>query len=222
MLTRLVEEAAALREEPYDSPKVKLWKQRARDFVEGEYGEAYLKILNQTLFFRRAIVNRMQGQHMHREAMDNAITFLQELEKEEPVARSSPEPADTALLRLEDLHPALMEHCADLYVAGRLADAVERSFRVVRDRLRDLTGYETGSEAFGKGRLRVRGAVQPWVEEDFNEAVRFPTMAIDRFRNEKVHTSDARIDEPVRAAEYLAMSSLALHMLDQAYLTGDR
>jgi uncharacterized protein (TIGR02391 family) len=221
MLTRLVEEAAALREEPYDSPKVKLWKQRAGTYVEREYGEEYLKIFKQVLFLHRFITSRPQGQQMHRKRMDDAITFLTGLQEEE-VERPSAEPKDTALLRLEDLHPALMEHCAELYGAGRLADAVERSFRVVRDRLRKLTGYETGSEAFGKGQLRVKGAIEPWVEEDFNEAVRFLTMAIDRFRNEKVHTSDAKIDEPVRAAEYLAMSSLALHLLDQAYIDRDR
>jgi hypothetical protein len=36
-----------------------------------------------------------------------------------------------------------------------------------------------------------------------------------------VHTSDAKIDERVRAAEYLAVSSLALHLLDQAYIAAD-
>jgi uncharacterized protein (TIGR02391 family) len=103
-----------------------------------------------------------------------------------------------------------------------LAEAVEKGFRVVRERLRQLTGYETGSEAFGKGQLRLRGAIQPWVDDDFNEGAKFLTMAVDRFRNEKVHTSDAKINEPARAAEYLAMSSLAMRLLDGAYIDPDR
>ena len=53
------------------------------------------------------------------------------------------------------------------------------------------------------------------MDQDFNEAVKFLTMAIDRFRNEKSHTSDARIDDPVRAYEYLRVSSLAMKFLDE-------
>ena len=40
-------------------------------------------------------------------------------------------------------------------------------------------------------------------------------MAIDRFRNEKSHTSDAKIDNPIRAYEYLRLSSLAMNLLDK-------
>jgi hypothetical protein len=41
-------------------------------------------------------------------------------------------------------------------------------------------------------------------------------MSIDRFRNEKSHSSDIKIDDPVRAYEYLSLSSLAMHLLDKA------
>ncbi len=40
-------------------------------------------------------------------------------------------------------------------------------------------------------------------------------MAIDRFRNEKSHISDAKIDDPIRAYEYLRLSSLAMNLLGQ-------
>jgi hypothetical protein len=79
-----------------------------------------------------------------------------------------------------------------------------------------LTGYETGAEAFGKGNLHIKGAAPPHVDEDFNVGVKFLTMAIDRFRNEKVHTSDAKIADPVRAYEYLRLCSLAMNLLDSA------
>lgn len=115
---------------------------------------------------------------------------------------------------LKDLHPEIYEKCHKLYEKCEFAEAVEKSFKVVRDRLRKLTGYETGSDAFGKGKLYIKGAAASNVDQDFNEAVKFLTMAIDRFRNEKSHTSDARIDDPVRAREYLSMSSLAMRLLD--------
>lgn len=126
--------------------------------------------------------------------------------------------ADTgsAELDLDELHNQIKEKCKGLYASGEYAEAVEKSFKVVRDRLRVLTGHETGSEAFGKGRLHIRGAAADNVDSDFNEGVKFLTMSIDKFRNEKSHTSDAKISDPVRAMHYLMMSSLAMFLLDDA------
>lgn len=128
-----------------------------------------------------------------------------------------PPPVDR-LLTMADLHPAVIEGCARLYADDHLVEAVEKGFKIVRDRLRELTGYERGSDAFGRGRLRVEGAVGDWVDDDFNEAVKYLTMAIDKFRNEKAHAAAANFDERVRAVEYLAMSSLAMRLLDAAYI----
>lgn len=115
-----------------------------------------------------------------------------------------------------NLNADVYAKCHDLYEKGAYAEAVEKSFKVVRDRLRKLTGYETGSEAFGKGKLHIKGAAAPNVDQDFNNAVKFLTMAIDQFRNEKSHTSDAKIDDPIRAYEYLRLSSLAMNLLENA------
>jgi len=120
-----------------------------------------------------------------------------------------------SLIAVDTLHPGIRDRCASLYDGGNYAEAVEKSFKVVRDRLRVLTEYETGSEAFGRGGLRIDGASAAHVANDFNDAAKFLTMAIDRFRNEKAHTADGNIDDPVRAAEYLAMSSLAMRLLDR-------
>ena len=113
-------------------------------------------------------------------------------------------------------HPRIQAKCGALYESCVFAEAVEKSFKVVRDRLRELTGYETGAEAFGKGKLHIRGAIAPHVDSDFNEGAKFLMMAIDRFRNEKSHTSDAKITDPVRAQQYLMVSSLAMYFLDDA------
>lgn|GEM_PF-4886493 len=117
---------------------------------------------------------------------------------------------------LENVHPKIIEKCKDLYKKDTYAEAVEKGFKVVRDRLRELTGYETGSEAFGKGKLHIKGASALNVDNDFNAAVKFLMMAIDGFRNEKAHTSDGKIDNPERAYHYLMMSSLAMFLLDNA------
>jgi len=119
-------------------------------------------------------------------------------------------------IKFENLHKDILSKCSKLYNDGSYAEAVEKGFKVVRDRLRELTNYEKGSEAFGKGKLHIKGAVAEHVDFDFNEAVKFLTMAIDFFRNEKSHSSDANIDDPIRAYEYLRLSSLAMHLLDNA------
>jgi uncharacterized protein (TIGR02391 family) len=123
-----------------------------------------------------------------------------------------PESQDTD--GIKSLHPEIYSRCRTLYLGGDYAEAVEKGFKVVRDRLRSLTSYETGSEAFGKGKLYILGAAAPHVDDDFQNGVKFLAMAIDRFRNEKSHTADGNISDPVRAYEYLRLSSLAMHLLD--------
>jgi uncharacterized protein (TIGR02391 family) len=125
-----------------------------------------------------------------------------------------PESEDVA--GIKSLHPEIYSRCHTLYAGGEYAEAVEKGFKVVRDRLRSLTSHETGSEAFGKGKLYIKGAAAPHVDDDFQNGVKFLTMAIDRFRNEKSHTADGNITDPVRAYEYLRLSSLAMHLLDGA------
>jgi uncharacterized protein (TIGR02391 family) len=117
---------------------------------------------------------------------------------------------------IESLHPEIRAKCRSLYEGGDYAETVEKSFKIVRDRLRALTGHETGSEAFGKGHLYVDGAAAAHVDDDFQNGVKFLTMAIDRFRNEKSHTADGSISDPIRAYEYLRLSSLAMHLLEGA------
>jgi uncharacterized protein (TIGR02391 family) len=117
------------------------------------------------------------------------------------------------------LHSDVYAKCSSLYQSGAYAEAVEKGFKTVRDRLRKLTGYETGSEAFGRGKLHIRGAAAANVDSDFNNGAKFLMMAIDMFRNEKSHTADAHMDDPARAYEYLVVSSLAMHLLDQAEIS---
>jgi len=114
------------------------------------------------------------------------------------------------------LHKDIIAKCEKLFTSGHYAEAVEKSFKVVRDRLRELTGYEKGSEAFGKGKLHIKGAIAPHVDDDFNDGVKFLTMAIDMFRNEKTHTSEIGINDPTKALQYLVLSSLAMRLLDSA------
>jgi len=113
------------------------------------------------------------------------------------------------------LHPIIRKECVGLVESGYFGEAVEKSFKIVRDKLRILTGHETSSEAFGKGNLFIKGAAASNVEDDFQSAVKFLGMSIDFFRNEKAHTITANVSNEDRAYQYLILSSIALQHLDQ-------
>ncbi|MEA2376518.1 MAG: hypothetical protein QOD13_425 [Thermoleophilaceae bacterium] len=145
-----------------------------------------------------------------RRALDTGLFWLDQLiERLDLAVGQSPD-----AIAIESLHPDIYAKCRSLFEAGEYAEAVEKGFKIVRDRLRALTDYETGSDAFGRGHLYVDGAAAPHVDEDFQNGVKFLTMAIDRFRNEKSHTADGNIRHPIRAYEYLRLSSLAMHLLE--------
>ncbi|MCK5127303.1 MAG: TIGR02391 family protein [candidate division Zixibacteria bacterium] len=113
------------------------------------------------------------------------------------------------------LDARIVERCQGLFHDGHYSEAIEASFKVVRDRLRQLTGYERSQEAFGKAKLHIEGAVAANVDKNFNEGIKFMLMAIDKFRNVKSHTSKDMIEDPAHAYEYLNLSSLAMRFLDR-------
>src|ERR1017187_861407 len=149
-----------------------------------------------------------------RSATQDGIRKLESLVEGLPLAIAQ-SPDATAM---DSLHAEVLSRCRGLFDGGDYGEAVEKGFKVVRDRLRSLTGYETGSDAFGKGKLYVEGAAAAHVEDDFQNTVKFLAMAIDRFRNEKSHTADGNISDPIRAYEYLRLSSLAMYLLDRALI----
>lgn len=84
-------------------------------------------------------------------ALETGLFWLDQLiERVELAVSETP-----GAIALGSLHPQILAKCRTLYEGGAYAEAVEKSFKLVRDRLRALTTYETGSEAFGKGNLYV-------------------------------------------------------------------
>ena len=131
-----------------------------------------------------------EAQHYANEGRERAIQLLRTARDwlQDELAATDADAGPVAGLNtaaLTGLHPQIRSKCEALYASRAFAEAVEKSFKVVRDRLRTLTGYEKGSEAFGKGNLYILGAVAPHVDSDFNEGAKFLMMAIDMFRNEK-------------------------------------
>ena len=143
------------------------------------------------------------------------MTYHSKVKDELSGAQTSETPANAKSLDL--LHPTIAQKCATLYTSKNYPEAVEKGFKVVRDRLRELTGHEKALEAFGKGGLYIQGATAENVDDDFQQAAKFMMTSIDFFRNEKSHTSDGKLDA-IRAYEYLSMSSLAMRLLENTEL----
>ena len=170
------------------------------------------------LAFKRQMTALERQAHVARQMrgrVEKLRSIHQRLELFDVSAPPAAAPASEAAFA-NDLHPRIHAKCSALYKSGHFTEAVEMSFKVVRDRLRELSSFEKASEAFGKGKLHIKGAASPYVDSDFNEGARFLMMSIDMFRNEKVHTSDAKIADPARARQYLMVSSLAMSFLDEA------
>ena len=217
-LDDLINQGKALLGTELGSPTFAVWRDDVRAVV-APYGDRMQKVAESALRHGAVIMN---SRNTNDKVINRTIELLELLKKRKPERSSiTAERADTQgrpvnTGTLDSLHPLVQQKCSQLYRGEHYAEAVEKGFKIVRDRLRKLTNHETGSEAFGKGGLYVKGATAEHVDNDFQQAVKFLTMAIDMFRNEKSHTSDGNIGSPVRAYEYLALTSLAIHLLDDA------
>jgi uncharacterized protein (TIGR02391 family) len=115
-------------------------------------------------------------------------------------------------------HESIVKNCKSKFTAGHYDDAVLTGILVIRDRLRELTGYETASEAFGRGGLVIAGSANTHTANNFQAGAKFIMMANDKFRNELAHTADQNdfIKSPDLALQFLGMSSISAYMLDGA------
>jgi len=118
--------------------------------------------------------------------------------------------------QMDGFHPAIAESCGGLFASEHYTEAATKGFLLVRDRLRELTGHERATEAFGKGGLRIGASVAENVEDDFQRAVIFLAMSGDMFRNVGSHTADSTITGSEQARSMLSISSLLMHYLDSA------
>ena len=175
-IEELILQAQNLQNEDYRSPKVELWEKRVKNFILENYGKDYIEIFENALSWGSVIMPG-EGPRMHFDAMSRAMVFLESL-KSEPNLDLSPQSShiNIKMESLDNLHPLIKSKCSSLDEKKELSEAVEKGFKVVRDRLRQLSGYETGAEAFGKGKLYIKGAAAIHVDFDFNEGVKFLTM----------------------------------------------
>lgn len=113
-----------------------------------------------------------------------------------------------------EIHEDLYRHIARYLATGDYFHAVEESYKLVREKLREITGKERATDAFAGsnieklfGHLPVNAA-----EKDFFEGVKFLNMAIQYLRNEKAHTPASYLD-PNLAVHYISLASLSYDLV---------
>ena len=92
--------------------------------------------------------------------------------------------------------------------------AIEESYKIVREKLREITGDEKATNAFKEENFEKIFGHKPTseVEKDFFDGVKFLHMSIQMFRNEKTHTLAKNLDKN-RAYHYIALASLAYDLI---------
>jgi len=112
------------------------------------------------------------------------------------------------------LQKAIFDHVQKLLDSGNYFNAVEESYKIVRQKLKDITGKERAHEAFsGLNQEKIFGRKpQNDAEKDFFEGVKFLHMSIQFLRNEKAHTPAQNLDKNL-AIHYISLASLAYDLI---------
>ena len=114
------------------------------------------------------------------------------------------------------LQKDIFDHVQTLLNDGHYFNAVEESYKIVRKKLKDITGKEKATDAFNNSNYEKIFGHNPIndAEKDFFEGVKFLHMAIQFLRNEKAHTPARDLDKNL-AIHYIALASLAYDLIDR-------
>ena len=114
------------------------------------------------------------------------------------------------------LHPEIYQHIKGYLENEQYFTAVEEAYKLVREKLTQLTGCERATDAFsGDNYERILGhKPRDAREKDFFEGVKFLHMALQFFRNEKIHTPAQHLDEN-KAMQYLTLANLAFCLISE-------
>jgi uncharacterized protein (TIGR02391 family) len=112
------------------------------------------------------------------------------------------------------LQKEVFDHVQKLLNGGHYFNAVEEAYKIVRKKLKDVTGKEKATDAFNNANYEKIFGHQPTddVESDFFEGVKFLHMSIQFLRNEKAHTPARDLDKNL-AIHYISLASLAYDLI---------
>jgi uncharacterized protein (TIGR02391 family) len=113
-----------------------------------------------------------------------------------------------------EIHEDIYNHIGQYLATGDYFHAVEESYKLVRGKLREITGKEKATEAFAAANIEKLFGQQPTSEpeRDFFEGVKFLNMAIQFLRNEKAHTPATPLERNL-AVHYISLASLSYDLI---------
>lgn len=114
------------------------------------------------------------------------------------------------------LQKDIFDHVQKLLNDGHFFNAVEEAYKVVRKKLKDVSGKEKATDAFNATNYDKIFGHQPvdGAEKDFFEGIKFLHMAIQFLRNDKAHTPARDLDKNL-AIHYIALASLAYDLISR-------
>lgn len=118
-----------------------------------------------------------------------------------------------------ELQKDIFDHVQKLLNNGHYFNAVEEAYKIVRKKLKDITGKEKATDAFNKANYKKIFGHEPKdeAEKDFFEGVKFLHMSIQFLRNEKAHTPANELGKNL-AIHYISLASLAYDLINRKQL----
>lgn len=114
------------------------------------------------------------------------------------------------------LQKAVFDHVQKLLNDGHYFNAVEEAYKIVRKKLKEVSGKEKATDAFSEANYERIFGHKPAddTEKDFFEGVKFLHMSIQFLRNEKAHTPAMDLDKNL-AIHYISLASLAYDLISR-------
>lgn len=118
------------------------------------------------------------------------------------------------------IHPDIHSHIQPYIAAFDYFHAVEEAYKVVRTKLRELTGEERATAIFNENALNQRHYAKFFgddpaptqAERDFRRGVGYLNLGVQFLRNEKAHTLATDMESNL-ATHYVALASLAYDLV---------
>ncbi len=119
-----------------------------------------------------------------------------------------------------EIHEDIYGHVGQYLATGDYFHAVEESYKLVREKLRDITGNEKALDVFNNSAQNTahykalfgKAAPASAAEADFFRGIGYLHLGVQHLRNEKAHTPASPID-PNLAIHYIALASLAYDLI---------
>ncbi len=119
-----------------------------------------------------------------------------------------------------EIHEDIYNHIGQYLATGDYFHAVEESYKLVREKLREVTGKEKASDVFNNSAqsdahykaLFGKAKPAPDAEADFFRGIGYLHLGVQHLRNEKAHTPATPM-EPNLAIHYVSLASLAYDLI---------